>query len=338
MSRALSNYLVSRTLGVSFAVVVLSLNPLCANAQPQGGEGGYEGGGPRGGGEGRNHPVFFPPPVVTPPPQPESKPVVVTPARPFFNPVLVQTDLQSNLNSFPGNTSPLDLVFNQKALDGAVMLKSMEFPQDDELGGPTSGITVKWIEGSRFNKQNEYIVKFDHGEILVSVKKPSKQAVIKTPFGTVAIASNGDVLARLEKGVLRVANLDGTGKTIKAKFDRKGLFDKPVILALAAGSEIVAGEKKLSRRDLRPKDGLARRGFKIIENSHLAISEISVHSILMHNDLMTDLRQANSGVKERRILGDVSKMAAILNARNGTQGFRVEDPAQVAATPGQTTN
>lgn len=333
MKRPLSTGSIRLAVNASIVAATLLVTSSQTASAQRGSDG--EGGGPRGGGEGRNHPIFFPPPAVTPAPPPESRPVV-PPPRPFYNPVLVQTDLQSGLNSFPGNPSPADLVFNQKALDGCVMLKSMEFPQEDELTGPVAGITVKWLDGSRFSKPSDYVVKFDHGEILVSVKKPSKQAVIKTPFGTVAIAANGDVLARLDKGILRVTNLDGNGKAIKAKFDRKGLFDKPVLLALAAGSEIVAGENKLSRKDLRPRDGLARRGFKIIENSHLAISEISIHSILMHNDLITDLRQANSGAKERRILGDVSKMAAILNARNGTQGFRVEDESQVAATQGKT--
>jgi hypothetical protein len=336
--RLLMTY-ISRAASISLVLTtVFLIAPLAADAQRG------EGGGPRGGGEGeggggRPHPMPLPPPVLvtpTPPPTPKDPPVVQT-TKPIFPPVLVQTDVQSTLSQFPGGAPAGGAVFHQKALDGAVLLKSMEFPSDDAAAGPISGITIKWLEGARFSKPNEFIVKLDDGEILVSVKKPSKLALIKTPLGNVSVAANGDVLARFEKGVLRVTNLDGTGKAIKAKFDRKGIFDKPIVLALAAGSELVAGERKLSRRELRPKDGLARRGFKVIENAHLAISEISIQSILMHNDLIADLRQATSGSRERRIVGDMSKMAAILNAKNGTQGFTVEDSSQVATKPTQAT-
>jgi len=245
---------------------------------------------------------------------------------------MVQTDVQSGMPQYPGNAPAGGNIYHEHALDGAVLLKSMEFPQEGALEGPISGITVKWLEGTTFSKPNDFIVKLDDGEVLISVKKPSKMALLKTPLGNVSITANGDVLARFHKGVLRVTNLDGLGKSIKAKFDKKGIFDKPVTIALSAGSEIVAGERRLGRADLRPRDGLARRGFKVIENSHLAISEISVQSILMHNDLIADLRQSTSGVKERRIIGDMSKMAAVLNHRNGTQGFTIEDATRVATS------
>ena len=326
---------------VSVGIAIGAVSPAVAQREFPG-----EGGGgrpPRGGdGEGpgpRPHviqpiqPIVIPtPPAPTPPPPP-------TPSQtnPFANPTPVQTDFQSGLGSFPGNAPATPAIYHEAAMGGVILLPKTEFPKEEATNGPISGITVKWTEGTQFDKVSEFIVKLDDGEILVSVKRPSKLALIKTPLGKVAVNSNGDVLAKFHNGVLRVTNLDGTGKAIKALFDRKGIFDTPIAVSLKAGSELVCGEKKLSRRDIRPKDGLARRGFKVIENAHLAVSEISVESVMRHDDLITHLGQNTNGAKERRILSDMSKMAAILNYKNGTQGFRVEDTQQLASDPSKST-
>ncbi len=84
-------------------------------------------------------------------------------------------------------------------------------------------------------------------------------------------------------------------------------------IQLAPGFEFVAGDRKLGGADLRPKDGIARRHFKFLEGGHLAVSEFSVDSAIKNNDLIADIRQNTTGVKERRILSDMSKMAAVLN-------------------------
>lgn len=332
---------ISSALALSIGIAISIVSPV--SAQPTnfpGGEGG--GKGPRGGdGEGGGpgpRPHFIPPiqPIVVPTPPPPTTPTPppnTSTNNPFANPTPVQTDFQSGLGSFPGNAPATPTIYHEQALSGVLLLPKSEFPKEEAASGPTSGITVKWTEGTQFDKVNEFIVKLDDGEILVSVKRPSKLALIKTPLGKVSVNSNGDVLAKFHNGVLRVTNLDGTGKTIKALFDRKGIFDTPLSVSLRAGSELVCAEKKLSRRELRPKDGLARRGFKVIENAHLAVSEISVESIMRHDDLISQLAQNTNGAKERRILSDMSKMAAILNYKNGIQGFRVEDPQQVATDP-----
>ena len=51
------------------------------------------------------------------------------------------------------------------------------------------------------------------------------------------------------------------------------------------------------------------------------MSEFSVDSAIKNNDLIADIRQNTTGVKERRILSDMSKMAAVLNYTRGEGGF-----------------
>ncbi len=89
-------------------------------------------------------------------------------------------------------------------------------------------------------------------------------------------------------------------------------------------SLLVAGQEKITRSTLRPKDGIARRYQKVLENGHLAVSEFSLESAISSCDMLVDLQQKTTGVKERRILSDMSKMAAVLNYKNGSQGYTAE--------------
>ncbi|MDZ4836898.1 MAG: hypothetical protein SGJ27_24210 [Candidatus Melainabacteria bacterium] len=269
-------------------------------------------------------------------PTPNPSPIIMNPqfqSPPRFDPtppIIVPTDVQPNLQSFQGGITQLTPGYmeavTQAALAGVMRLPDSAFPQENQLEGPISGITVKFKPGSEYTVENDRIVNLKRGEILVSVKRPSKIALIKMSWGNISVAADGDVLCKYEDGVLRVTNLDGGGQTIKCQLN-KGPFSGPAdpTVAIAAGFELVAGEKRLSRADMRPKDGVARRHFKVLENGHLGISEISVDSIMKANDVIADLRQQSTGVKERRIIGDMSKMAAILNLKNSTQGFKVEE-------------
>lgn len=260
---------------------------------------------------------YGPPPTVPPP---TFTPPVFTPS------VVVPTDVESTLHSFPGNYPNLPGNFSSFALNGIQLVDDSDFPQQSGLKGPTSGISIRQTDDTVYQKVGDYVVKLVKGEILVSVKRPSQTAIIQTEFGDIAVSANGDVIVKFVDGVLRVMNLDGKGLTIKAQLD-KGPFAGPAdpTCAIAPGYELIASDKKLTRAVLRPRDGIARRHFKLLENGHLAISEFSVESALNASDVIVDLRQAASGVKERKILGDMSKMAAVLNYKNGTQGFSVEE-------------
>ena len=282
--------------------------------------------------------AFFEPefPVLASPYAPApavSIPVVpvtpVTPRFPFTPPVVVPTDVESTLPSFPGNYPALSNIgpLSSPALNGIKLIDDNDFPHIEVLSGETSGISIKKTDGTVYEKVGSFVVKLVKGEILVSVKRPSQTAMIQIPLlGAISVTANGDVIVKFVDGVLRVLNLDGTGQSIKVQLNR-GPFagDADPTVAVAPGFELIAGDKKLTRAELRPKDGIARRHFKVLENGHLAISEISVESVLNASDVIADFRQKVSGVKERRILSDMSKMAAVLNHTNGTQGFTVEE-------------
>lgn len=240
---------------------------------------------------------------------------------PFINPTDVTNPNEvtgGSLNSFLNSVDGGSL-----ALAGIQQIPDNEFPNYKDLSGDTSGITIK---GGEIQKENDYVYNFTKGEILVSVKKPSDTCIIHTPYGSIAIMSNGDVLIKFNDGVLRVFNLDASGPDLKIQLD-KGPFAGPAdpTVIVAAGFELVACDHKLTRTDMRPRDGIKRRHFKVLDNGHMAISEFSVESALDASDVIADLKQNSTGVKERRILGDMSKMAAVLNYKNGTQGFSLQE-------------
>ncbi len=265
--------------------------------------------------------------VATPPPTPV---FTINPAgipvpnnTPFINPTDVTNPNEATGNSFNSLlNNPIESA--NIALAGIQLIPDNEFPNFSNLTGNSSGIVVK---GGDVQKENDFIFNFTKGEILVSVKKPSELCIIKTPYGSIAVSANADVLIKLSNdGVLRVFNLDAAGPDLKCQLD-KGPFAGPAdpTVIVAAGFELVACGHKLTRAEMRPRDGIKRRHFKVLENGHMAISEFMVQSALEASDVIADLKQSSTGVKERRILGDMSKMAAVLNYKNGTQGFSLQE-------------
>ena len=98
---------------------------------------------------------------------------------------------------------------------------------------------------------------------------------------------------------------------------------KPLALAIKVGNELIVGDRPLAKADLRPADGIGRRRFCMLESNYLAVNEFSLESVLTTSDMMVDLVQKVDGLKERRLIGDLSKMAAVLNYLNGA-GYQVE--------------
>lgn len=208
------------------------------------------------------------------------------------------------------------------ALSGIQQLPNSSFPKESQLKGSSEWILVRARPQAEYNRPSVYSVTLNKGDILVTVKRPSNLAIVTIPYGKVSIASDGDAVVSFNNGILRVQNIDGLGKSVCAQVQPPGTEMKTI--QLAPGFEFVAGDRKLGGLDLRPKDGIARRHFKFLEGGHLAVSEFSVDSAIKNSDLIADIRQNTTGVKERRILSDMSKMAAVLNYTRGEGGFSEE--------------
>lgn len=233
----------------------------------------------------------------------------------------------------------------------AVQKLSRPFPNLDQVQQNEEGIFVRSLENTSFTRPSLASVKLESGSILVSVRRPSKMAVISTPQGDVSATADSDVIVTYNDGLLRVLNLTGHGEAVKIKVHASNVSSKiissvpetkldtklepshepivsqPVAIAVKVGHEIVSSDHALTRADLHPHDGIARRRFGFVEtnvnqkDNVLAVSEFSLESVLTSSDLLVDLSQKTSGLKERRIMGDLSKMAAVLNYMNGQQGF-----------------
>jgi len=263
---------------------------------------------------------FIPPPVVTPVRPPIVVPVDVT------NPQLTQPVMGNFKNGVtPSVASSIQAQQTQYALSGIQVLNDKLFPGTDRVGKNFDWITVLAKEGAVYTKINNFTADLKSGEIIVSVKSPSNLAFVKTPYGEIAIGANSDVMISFQNGVLRVLNFDGENKVIKIQLNQ-GPFGGPAdpTVTIAPGYELIASDKVITRAEMRPKDGIARRFGKTLENGHLAISEFSVQSAAQSVSMLVNLQQSTTGVKERRIVTDLSKMAAVLNYRSGSDGFTVE--------------
>ncbi len=98
-------------------------------------------------------------------------------------------------------------------------------------------------------------------------------------------------------------------------------FTEGFCMALKIGHELVASDRTLNRLDLAPHDGIARRRAAVFENDHMAVSEFSLASALTQGDFLSTLNQNNPSPAERKVLGQLAKMAAVLDYVNGSGGF-----------------
>lgn len=238
-----------------------------------------------------------------------------TPPKSFVPPIVVPTDVTSQYpQAITAMMTPSGLA-GAGLLAGFHTLGAEAFPSLDQLGGSPEFLEVKWEEGSVFTKPNLYSVSLTSGTVLVGVKKPSNTGLIQTPIGSAAIYSNADALVTFKNGVLRVANLDGTGDHVRINFNGQ-------VYAIPPGVEFVAAERPLTKTDLRPPDDkLLRRNMQVIKGQNAAIVEFSVESSIEGSVLIAQLQSSNATDKDRRMLTDVSRMAAVLNHVAGTEGF-----------------
>lgn len=275
-------------------------------------------------------PVVTPPPapIITPPPARIDVPVSTVP---FFQPLLpVDVTRPSLAGKLPVSQTQID------PLTGIQMLPDEKFPTAKDLKGSSEWILVRGEEGAQFTRPTEFSAKLIQGAILVSVRRPSHIGLVQTPLGDIALDADSDLMIKFDNNVLRVFNITARGTACKAKLgadiytSKKGSHT----VSLAPGFEMVASNERIGRREMRPGDGIARRKSQLLADGKLAINEFSVESVLSSSAIVASIAQKQSDAKEKRILGDMSKMAAVLNYVNGGYGYTVEGNAAVAQKPG----
>ena len=190
--------------------------------------------------------------------------------------------------------------------------------------GPIDGLYYRSHADTQYTHPNNFEIVLTSGEVFVSVRHPSHNLVVTTPFGTVSGLANCDAIVSYNNGVLHVFNLNVGSGAIQVKLD-KGHLAGPAdpILELAPGFELVAADHKLVRSDIRPSDGVGRKNTHLLENGYVATSIYSAESLLNSSEMIAGMAQQAAGTKEQRIVSDLSKMAAVLNYVNGSGGYEV---------------
>lgn len=275
-------------------------------------------------------PPTFTPPTFTPPPTVTVTPVPVIP----HIPVMVNQPVINPINQWDVTARPdfQDPTGQQHdgALAGVKSLPGDSFPGEGQAGA-SDALLVKQRDGSEFERLSPASVKLNHGQILASVRRPTRVAFVTTGLLQVALSGDADILMTSEHGYVRVANFDGRGQTVKIKVEAKlisGQDDK--VIALAPGYELVVANHALKRSEIRLADGCARRHFKLLEDGKMSICELCPESVLTSSPLIAEMNRQPID-RDRRIIGDMSKMAAVLNYINGTEGFSVDATAPQVA-------
>lgn len=233
----------------------------------------------------------------------------------FTNPILVPTDVTKvdpNINL----VLPLTVAGGPDPVAGITELKS--FPSRENLKGPSDFIRVQGDPNS-YKRDSQYLVTLISGTVLVSVKRPSMMGLLITPIGEIAFSANSDAFVSFENGVVRIRNIDGMGSNIKVQLTKGPNAGKAY--AIAPGYEVVIGEQKLTRNELRPKDGLLRRRPQLLADGFVGISQFQVESALQQSAIVAQMQQQESDAKTKRVLADMSRMAAVLNHVNGYEGY-----------------
>ena len=121
---------------------------------------------------------------------------------------------------------------------------------------------------------------------------------------------------------IRVINMTGGQDKISVRLNKDILADASdtPVFSVSPGSELVFCEHKLTRDQLRPNDGFSRRRVQVMGNGNVAVCEISIESVISSSGVIAQMG-TSSDQKDKRILKDLSRMAAVLNNINGTQGY-----------------
>lgn len=264
-----------------------------------------------------------PPPIVQAAPPPA--PFIPPPPRPFTPGIVVPSDV----TRFPTYT------FNWggaiKPTDPTRGLQhERQFPAPEDCNGDADHILVRAKDAeTKYHKLNPYTVKLDEGTVLVAVKRPSKLGLVETVVGKIALYSNGDVLVETKGDLLKIMNLDALGRNCRVNLTAPHFQSwKNHIFDLKPGYELIACSRPLTRAEMRPKDGLMRKQTRLVESDHLAISQFHLETALSRFDLIANLNREASSALEKRVITDMSKMAAVLNAVEGYNGFQMERPDQ----------
>lgn len=221
----------------------------------------------------------------------------------------------------PGRDNPTIGTLGPNLSSGplAGVTPSNKFPKQEELKGSTDFILVQTEDQTVLQRESPYLVTLSSGTVLASVKRPSAMGMIHTEVGEVAFAANSDAFISYKDGVLRVRNIDGMGATLKVRINKGPETGKTY--AVSPGYELVISDHKLSRSDLRPTDGILRRKSQAFENGFAAVSQFHVESAISQSSLVSKISKAEGDAKSKRIVSDMSRMAAVLNHVQGTGGF-----------------
>jgi hypothetical protein len=208
---------------------------------------------------------------------------------------------------------------------GVFPLKEGQFPNRERAGENAEGVLVKAVPDSQYGQPQGNVVDLKSGSILVGVQRPTDQAFIDTRFGEIVLEPEAAVIVRYDSGILRLLNLTGRHKRVKVRLDR-GPFAgaQKIEVGVEPGYELVVGDRKLERRDLRLNDGIARRNVSYLGKDNVAVSEFSLESTITGSELIASLQQKDAGAKEQRVIADMSKLAAVINQIRGAYGFVAE--------------
>jgi hypothetical protein len=262
-----------------------------------------------------------PPPIIPPPPQ------MTTPPPPMVHfPVMPQPQMVP-LNQLDVNaqtTMPEPMGQNANALAGIQTLSDSLFPNQEDANGNPEWLLIRQKVGADVQKLSPLSARLNHGQIIASVRRPTRLAFVSTTGVTIALTGDADVMVCAENDAVRVTNLDGRGETVKIKVDAKLISSQSdKVLALAPGYELVIANHVLQSSEVRLADGCARRHFKLLEDGKMSVCEICTETVVTSSELVAEMDRQPTD-KEKRVLADMSKMAAVLNYINGTEGFTVE--------------